>query len=627
MTAFAKLEVFRQAAFDSAPRRLSRIVDYGAALGLAGTGAETAYGLIARAIDADGTRPIQKLGQRRALSMAWDCAQDAYLGAQERQERDELRAYRQAPELLRTSAQGATIGDLAESIGRAFPLISEAVATRIANGTVIRLSRPPIAQRGPHPTEIFECVTIEPSAEELALHRRALELKETMGMLGRMHVVDTTTMPADQTEVPKVPVAFDIAHEPGLLGDLARWSLSYAFRPIPEFAQLSALATLAPVFGRRYASPTGLGLNLYLVGLATTGSGKEALIGAPPAALEAAGLGFLIGAGDFTSDSAIEVALRARPNFLAPIDEVGEFVGAAQHRNAASHSRTIRKALLELHGKSRPDGRWSGKQKADAEHDKASDPVYSPHLSILGASTGQGFFEALTEANLADGFINRLIVVEGGKPGARNLDPARLALPPLLADELKAAFEAAGAGNLAGATSRLASTRPTMQTVPWADEAAMLAWLRITDWEDDARDAGREGITGRAAANTQVVATIRALSRDAKMPAVSAEDIAWAWSFVLASIETVERGARENMAGSEFESLVKAIEAAVTKAGANGLPRSVLLRQRGVGKHLPQMVDAALKRLEETDVIFKDMRPGTGGRPGLRIIAKAFHEA
>lgn len=421
-------------------------------------------------------------------------------------------------------------------------------------------------------------------------------------------------------------VTFDIGTEPGLLGDLARWSLSYAFRPINEFAQLSALATLAPLFGRRYASPTGLGLNLYLVGLATTGSGKEALIGAPPAALEAAGLGFLIGAGDFTSDSAIEVALRARPNFLAPIDEVGEFVGAAQHRNAASHSRTIRKALLELHGKSRPDGRWSGKQKADAKHDKASDPVYSPHLSILGASTGQGFFEALTEANLADGFINRLIVVEGGKPGPRNLDPARLALPAPLANALKGAFEASRSGNMVAATSRLASTRPVMHPVPWANEAARDAWLAVADWEDEARDAGREGITGRAAANTQVIATLRALSRDACSPAVNADDIAWAWSFVRASIETVERGARENMAGSEFESLVKAIEAAVVKAGCDGLPRSVLLRARGVGKHLPQMVDAALKRLEEMEVIFKGLRPGTGGRPGLRIMAKCFAE-
>lgn len=107
-----------------------------------------------------------------------------------------------------------------------------------------------------------------------------------------------------------IPDRFELEREPGLLGDLARWSVNYAFRPVPEFAALIALATLAPVFSRRFATPTAAGLNLYLIGLAETGGGKEAVIGAPQALLGAAKLDFLIGAGDFTSDSAIELALR-----------------------------------------------------------------------------------------------------------------------------------------------------------------------------------------------------------------------------------------------------------------------------------------------------------------------------
>jgi len=417
---------------------------------------------------------------------------------------------------------------------------------------------------------------------------------------------------------------FNLATEPGLLGDLARWSLAYAFRPIAEFAQLSALAVLAPLFARRFATPTGLGLNLYLVGLATTGSGKEALIGAPPAALDAAGLGFLIGPGDFTSDSAIEVALRARPNFLAPIDEVGEFVGAAQHRNAAGFSRTIRKSLLELHSKSRPDGRWTGKQKADATHDKAADPLYSPSLSILGASTGSGFFESLTESNISDGFINRLVVVQGGRAGELNLDHARTKVPPALAKALTSAYDLSSAGNLAPSTARDALSPPKMRHVPWALDGAENAWLAIWDWQRLAEDAGRGGFTGRAAANVLVVATLRALARNPEAPRVALGDINWAWEFVQASIETIERGARENMSGSEFEQLVKAIEAAVIKAGAEGLPRSTLLRARGVSRHTPQMVDAAIKRLVETETVFNDIRGPKGGRPVNRIVATCF---
>ncbi len=427
------------------------------------------------------------------------------------------------------------------------------------------------------------------------------------------------------TVAPSQHKEFDLATEPGLLGDLARWSLAYAFRPIAEFAQLSALAVLAPLFARRFATPTGLGLNLYLVGLAATGSGKEALIGAPPAALDAANLGFLIGPGDFTSDSAIEVALRARPNFLAPIDEVGEFVGAAQHRNAAGFTRTIRKSLLELHGKSRPDGRWTGKQKADAMHDKAAEPLYSPSLSILGASTGVGFFESLTESNISDGFINRLVVVQGGRAGELNLDHARTKVPSALAKALTSAYDLSSAGNLAPSAARDALSPPKMRHVPWALDGAEQAWLTIWEWQRLAEDAGRGGFTGRAAANVLVVATLRALARDPEAPGVALGDINWAWEFVHASIDTIERGARENMSGSDFEQLVKAIEAAVNKAGDDGLPRSVLLRARGVSRHTPQMVDAAIKRLEETETVFRDLGGPKGGRPVNRIVATCFH--
>ncbi len=430
--------------------------------------------------------------------------------------------------------------------------------------------------------------------------------------------------PVEPTPAPTGRKCFDLATEPGLLGDLARWSLAYAFRPIAEFAQLSALAVLAPLFARRFATPTGLGLNLYLVGLATTGSGKEALIGAPPAALDAAGLGFLIGPGDFTSDSAIEVALRARPNFLAPIDEVGEFVGAAQHRNAAGFSRTIRKSLLELHSKSRPDGRWTGKQKADATHDKAADPLYSPSLSILVASTGSGFFESLTESNISDGFINRLVVVQGGRAGELNLDHTRTKVPPALSKALTSAYDLSSAGNLAPSTARDALSPPKMRHVPWAHDGAEEAWMAIWDWQRLAEDAGRAGITGRAAANVLVVATLRALARDPESPGVALGDINWAWEFIQASIDTIERGARENMSGSEFEQLVKAIEAAVIKAGADGLPRSVLLRKRGVARHTPQMVDAAIKRLEDTETVYRDLGGPKGGRPANRITATCF---
>ena len=111
----------------------------------------------------------------------------------------------------------------------------------------------------------------------------------------------------------RVPAHVDLDSEPGVLGHLARWSLSSAFRPVREFALPSALAVLATVFGRRFVTPTGAGLNLYMVALAGTGVGKEDLLKAPQTILGKANLGHLLGPGDFTSDSAIEATVPRPP--------------------------------------------------------------------------------------------------------------------------------------------------------------------------------------------------------------------------------------------------------------------------------------------------------------------------
>lgn len=469
-------------------------------------------------------------------------------------------------------------------------------------------------------------------ARGLAVTPRALSLAREAAR-ETAEVVTAERLAREEPEAPRRSARVDIAPpatafgleaEPGLLGDLARWSVRYAFRPVREFAPLCALATLAPLFSRRFVTPTNAGLNLYMIALAQTGTGKEALIGAPVAALCAAKLEFLIGAGDFTSDSAIELALRLRPNFLAPIDEIGEFIGAAQHRNAAPHARTIRKALLDLYGKSRPDARWTGKQKVEADSDKASEPVYAPHLSLLGCSTVEGFFDALTEANLSDGLINRFIVVRGGRPGAHNLDASRSAVPAELAKALSDAYARSTAGNLEPGKAREAASRPNMRVVPWG-VGGEDAWSTVLAWQIIAEDEGRHGFVSRAAENCLKIATIRALARDGAQAAVTAEDVAFGWGIVRASIDVVETGARDNMAGSEFEQLVKAMERAVIAAGPHGIAWSKLLERKGISKHAKGMVEGARERLEDRGVVYRSIGTGPkGGRPGMRLTARQY---
>src|ERR1700748_604406 len=69
---------------------------------------------------------------------------------------------------------------------------------------------------------------------------------------------------------------FDIEPPPGLVGEIARFIYAAAPRPAPEMAIAGALAFMAGVCGRAY-NVSGTGLNIYMLLLAVTGTGKEGM--------------------------------------------------------------------------------------------------------------------------------------------------------------------------------------------------------------------------------------------------------------------------------------------------------------------------------------------------------------
>ncbi|WBF76964.1 hypothetical protein PSV3_00262 [Septimatrevirus PSV33] len=63
---------------------------------------------------------------------------------------------------------------------------------------------------------------------------------------------------------------------PGLVGEIAQYIYAQAPRPVPEIALAGALGLVAGIVGRAY-NISGTGLNQYVLLLAPTGTGKEAI--------------------------------------------------------------------------------------------------------------------------------------------------------------------------------------------------------------------------------------------------------------------------------------------------------------------------------------------------------------
>lgn len=404
----------------------------------------------------------------------------------------------------------------------------------------------------------------------------------------------------------------------GLIGAIAKWSLESARRPVAEFAVLSGLSYVATMFGRQVVGPTGAGVNLYLVGIAGPGFGKEHAHKTLHTLALDTGMQSLIGPGEVTSGSAIEKVARRRPVFVMPWDEMGVVLQSVTGAGSSSWAKTIRKVLLEVFSKS--TSVWSGKEHADPLKDSSADPIFAPTISLYGMSTPTTFYRGLTEETLSDGFVARLVVVEAKVRPERHDAPPLMVTPASLIKMLKEARAALPVSDTAKANWCNANMRPHLYTIPWADEAAEMKWLSIEDWqyEQIEEHGAHDGLIGRTAEHVVKIATVRALSNNPSDPRVTVEDVEWAYAVVQRSIDSLDAGAREHMAGSQFEELCKAILSALRRTKDGSLPQSKLVAAKGVSKADDRMVKAALERLTVAGHIYTPSVEGKGVRIRLK---------
>ena len=423
-------------------------------------------------------------------------------------------------------------------------------------------------------------------------------------------------------------IPFDLATEPGLLGDIARWSQTFAYRPVKDFAAPAAIGFLATLFGRRWLTPTGLGLNLYLIAIATTGQGKDALLGCPKELLKAAGLRRFMGPTDFTGYGAILSSMKLHPNQLMTLDEFGKLAQAIRGFQSPANLKLAGKALLEIYGSSGPGGEWGGMQyslanadkKLSAENDASENPVRSPTLSVVGVSTPKGLFEGLSEGDFEAGMVNRFTVFKPtALPNEVNKDPSRTRPPAQLIAAIQRAAPVVRErkGNVSELGKPAYMVEPNFAIATWTDEAEA-AFDEIQAWQFREEDAGRSGSSARAAAQCQKMATIRALGRDHVNPIITAEDMYWAFDIVCNSIEAIEAGAREMMSSGPFEKCCMTILANVATyeaAHGKGIKASDLGRSKGMKEFPPTLYEGALKRLVKDEELWDG---AMGGRYRIR---------
>lgn len=207
-----------------------------------------------------------------------------------------------------------------------------------------------------------------------------------------------------------------LSFPPGLVGEIARYVYASAPRPVPEIAVAAALGLMSGICGRAF-SVNGSGLNLYIILLAATGTGKESinsginrLMRAVADAANDEALMNFIGPSSFASSQGLHTQLEKNPSFVSVLGEMGLMLQSMTGPGTNENKLMLRKMILDLYSKSDPGQTLQGVAYSKEQDNKKA--LTSPAMTIIGESTPERFYEALTEELVSEGLMPRFTIIE-----------------------------------------------------------------------------------------------------------------------------------------------------------------------------------------------------------------------
>lgn len=387
-------------------------------------------------------------------------------------------------------------------------------------------------------------------------------------------------VPADPAPLPAKarPFPRELMNGDGLLFDVAHWMVKSSKRPQHAMCLASAIVTIGAVLGRRVATPSDLRSNVYCLGIGETGCGKDPGVRLPHALLNRAGLGSLVGPGEWKSDSGLRAALIDAPSHAAYCDEFTKMLDQMSGRQVPAHLKGIKRYLLEL---------WAASNSVHLSPAYANralnKPVEleQPNLCVYGTGVPSELFSSLDRGALQDGFLNRILVFWADDQLPPSQTIGRAEPPTEIVERLAALAKATDVGAL----SVVPGTRPNAAVVEMTpDAAAMLAELESANDRRVIEMRGRGDALSdlwiRLGAHVAKVALIRAAADDTRTERrIDAVDMKWATELVCWSLERTMIEAESRVADSQQESLTKRVLRLIADAGAAGITASTLTRR------------------------------------------------
>jgi hypothetical protein len=334
--------------------------------------------------------------------------------------------------------------------------------------------------RGANPLPEKELKTAVHSASKNGTQRKAKPPEQR---------IEVTREPVIQQ--PKIPK--ELMQPPGMIADIIDYTMRTSLYPQPELALAGAIALMGVITGRKLTDNYGTRTNVYVLGLAPSGSGKEQSRKTNKTLLTLAGGERMLGPERIASSAGMVTSIANQPALLFQLDEIGRMLSTLKNPGKAPHLYNIATILMQIYGNS--DCQWIGDAYADA---KKTQKIDQPHPVIYGTSVPAGFWESLTSDNVSDGLLGRMMPFESSEGYVDPKTPEHCEPAQSLVDEVRWWVELKVGGNLADAHPRPICVQYTQDAQErFHEHMADIARKRKKDEEQAAalwsRSAGKAG--------------------------------------------------------------------------------------------------------------------------------------
>ncbi len=411
--------------------------------------------------------------------------------------------------------------------------------------------------------------------------------------------------PAEVTLPPPKPMPAGWDQVGGVIADLMTLMAATAKRPQPVLALGASLCAIGALMGRKYRTESNIRSNLYVVGIAESGAGKNHSRIVINELLRKANLLQYLGGNKIASGSGLLTAIQRQPAILFQLDEFGMFLSAAADRKRSPrYVCEILDLMTELYTTSGTT--YFGVEYASTQNNNAHRAIHQPCACIYGTTTPLHFWQALQASNVADGSLARFLIMESEDDFPDSNEAFGVIDPPQdLIDKLILIHQGGGKlnGNLTdvGAIDEVLIDPRVVPMTPQARDAFRQLDQELVGRLRTSRGTGYSSILARIEENATKLALIRSVSRDPVDPQIEDHDAEWGIKLSRHCAELTIREASARVSENQVESHHKRAMQILRDAGKAGMTKTEFTRRTQFMDHRQR--DGVLRTLSEAGLI------------------------